>query len=145
MGLADLPTAAEVNAVRRAVPKYEIPTKLDRAIDKKQAKREDAAKLAAWAKAVKERDHWKDRYTGKPVKKPGKVAILDPDAAHAHHVEPRENEDTRYDVRNGLTLSALTHDKVERNLLRIVGTRFFKVAGKTYINCTYLVKFVEVK
>lgn len=53
----------------------------------------------------------------------------------------------RYDVRNGLCLSYATHDAVERNKLRIVGTRWFKVRGiiPRYIDATYPVKFEVVK
>ncbi len=61
--------------------------------------------------------------------------------ADRHHVEPRENADVRHDTRNGITLSFKTHDAVERNKLRIVGTVWFTVNGKRYINCDYPVRF----
>lgn len=63
-----LPTLADMAAARRAVPKHEIASKVDRAIEKRAASRQDERKLRAWAKSVKVRDEWKDRYTGKPVK-----------------------------------------------------------------------------
>lgn len=136
-----VPTLAEVNATRRATPKYALTTKLDRAVEKKAAKREDDQKLAVWAKAVKERDGWKDRYTGKKVKR---TRELDPLRAEAHHVEPRENKGTRYDVRNGLCLSFATHDAIEMNRLQIVGTKFFQLNGYRYIDCTAPVKFLPM-
>lgn len=138
-----LPTLAEVEAMRVGTPIAKGPTRLDRAVEKKAAKREDERKLAAWAIAVKIRDSYKCRFTGKKVK--GSRLALDPDSAHAHHIEPRANLDTRYDVRNGITLSALSHDAVERNKLEIVGTVFFYLRGKRYIDATYTVRFMEIK
>lgn len=138
----NLPTMAEVNAVRRAVPKSELPTRLDRAQSKKKAVAQDRRLLTEWARQVKDRDEWKDRYTGKKVRG---TRLLSPDAAHAHHVEPCANKDVRHDTRNGITLSFTTHDLVERNKLRIVGTVWFTVNGKRYINCDYPVKFQAVK
>lgn len=138
---SDAPSLDALSRTARAVPKSEIKTRMDRAIEKKQDKREDERKLATWAKAVKNRDKWTDMYTGRPVKKPGKVSIIDPDVAHAHHGEPRENYDVRYDIRNGITLSALTHEKVEKNELAIVGKHYFVVNGKRYLNLSKPVKF----
>lgn len=135
---ADIPTRDQVDAVRHATPKHELPTKLDRAVEKKAAKRDDEKKLAAWALAVKELDHWKDRKTGKRLKR---TRELDPLRAEAHHIEPRANEDTRYDIRNGIALAFETHDAVERGKLRIVGTVFFVIAGKRYINGRHKVTF----
>jgi len=145
MSVRALPTLAEVSATRRATPKYAMLTKFDRTAIKQQLKRDDAKKLAAWAKQVKALDDWRDRYTGARVKPVGHgVSVTDPHAAHAHHLEPRENEETRYDVRNGITLSASTHDAVERNQLRIVGTQFFRLSGRRYINAREPVRFVKV-
>jgi hypothetical protein len=141
-----LPTLAEMNATRRATPKKPAAlAKVDRQVAKDKATREDERKLQAWSKAVKERDEYKDRYTGKPVKRGRDVSVIHPDAAHAHHVEPRENQDVRYDRRNGLTLSFKTHARVEAGELLIKGTRFFTVKGKRYINCDKPVRFVENK
>ena len=139
----NLPTLAEMQTRRRAVSKSELPTRMDKADAKKKATALDVRKLVEWAKQVKDRDGWKDRYTGRRVK--GTRMVLHPDAAHAHHVAPRENTDVRYDTRNGITLSAKTHDRVERNQLLIVGTVWFTVNGKRYINCDYPVKFMETE
>lgn len=141
--LSFLKTLDQANARPHATPKHEIATRMDHAKEKKDADRLDKQKLAVWSRQVKDRDEWKDRKTGKAVKRT--THVLHPDAAHAHHVEDRENVDVRYDIRNGVTLSAETHDAVERNKLRIVGTRFFKVNGARYIDCTHKLKFVEVK
>lgn len=149
MGICDrlnLPTPDQARALRPLKQKHELPSKMDRAEAKKKAAALDERKLAAWAKKVKERDEWKDRYTGRKVKSVREtLTVTHPDAGHAHHVEPRENEDTRYDVRNGLCLSAKTHDLVERNKLRIVGTRWFRINGRRYIDCRYSVKFEVMK
>jgi hypothetical protein len=139
-----LPTLAERG--RCATPKYLVPTKADRARDKEKARRKDDRKLTQWARDVKRLDDWTDRYTLRFVKPVGRgVSVTHPDAGHAHHIEPRENWDVRYDVRNGITLSFTTHDKVERGKLRIVGTKFFTVNGRKYINGREPVKFEVVK
>ena len=136
------PSLVDRQTEKRATPKHEIKTKIDRAVEKKATDREDEKKLAAWALAVKVRDGWKDRKTGKRLKR---TRDLDPLRAEAHHIEPRANEDTRYDVRNGLCLSFEIHDAVERNKLQIVGTKFFVKAHRRFIDATFPVKFVKVK
>ncbi|HXJ72357.1 MAG TPA: hypothetical protein VNM37_05875, partial [Candidatus Dormibacteraeota bacterium] len=149
---AHLPTLAEMRSVARAIPKFTsdhvgikkpgVQTKLERAQAKDTARNTDRNKLRAWATKVKKRDEWKDRYDGQPVLK---TAELHPRRAEAHHIEPRGNKDTRYDVRNGLCLSYEVHDRVERNDLIIVGTKFFEVNGRRYIDGTSPVKFRENK
>jgi hypothetical protein len=117
-------------------------TKLDRAIASKAARLLDAKLLRQWAAAVKDRDHWKDMKTGKRV---FSTRALDPDRAEAHHIEPKENQAVRYDVRNGLTLSLDTHLAVELNRYRIEGTVFFVGPdGQTYIDGTFPVVFVRL-
>lgn len=106
---------------------------------KGKADREDETKLAAWAKAVKDRDQWTDQYDGKPVK--SGVSVTHPRAAHAHHLEPRANLDVRYDVRNGVTLAFETHAKVEAGEIVITGTKHFTKLGKRYINAKFPLKF----
>jgi hypothetical protein len=115
-------------------------TKLDRAIASKAARLLDAKLLRQWALAVKTRDHWKDRKTGKRV---FSTKALDPDRAEAHHIEPKSNPVTRYDVRNGICLSLDTHLAVELNRLRIEGTVFFRKDGGRYIDGRYPVTFVR--
>lgn len=121
-----------------AYPK--VGSKLDRAIASKAARLLDAKKLREWAYAVKERDHWKDRKTGVRVRR---TRDLDPLRAEAHHIEPRENRDTRYDVRNGICLSLDTHEAVEHNRLKIEGTVWFTKNGCRYIDGTFPVTFVR--
>lgn len=139
MSRSSLRTLTDRRGERYATPKQDIPTKLDRAREKKAATREDERKLAAWALAVKIRDQYSDRHTLKRVS--STRLMLDPDSGHAHHIEPRENLDTRYDVRNGVTLSAITHEAVERNKLKIIGTRFFVLHGRRYINADHRLIF----
>ena len=98
--------------------------------------------LSLWALAVKNRDRWRDRYDGKPVER---TLDLIPRRAEAHHVASREDAAVRYDTRNGLTLSFENHQRVERNELRIVGTKFFTVKSRRYIDATYPVRFEVVK
>lgn len=134
--LAQLLTLAQVQAVRRSGPKPS--TKLDRAIANKTARLDDATQLRVWALAVKTRDQWKDRKTGVRVLR---TLTLDPLRAEAHHIEPKGNRATRYDVRNGICLSLETHLRVEQNRLRIVGSRFFVKGGVRYIDGSAPVTF----
>jgi hypothetical protein len=138
--IEDLPTVAEVNAVPHATPKHQLATRLDRAIASKAARLLDAKKLRTWAYAVKDRDKWKDRKTGRRVRR---CLELDPDRAEAHHIEPKENMSVRYDVRNGLCLSLATHDAVTTGKLTIEGTAWFTVKGCRYIDGTAPVIFVR--
>lgn len=137
----NLPDQAEAQAEWRKRGFQKTTSKIDRAEDHKAEQAKDKRLLAQWAKAVKARDKWRDRKTGFRVVQ---TLELVPNRAEAHHVEPRSNYDTRYDVRNGLTLSFETHDKVEHNELKIIGTKFFIVNGKKYIDCTHKVRFVKV-
>jgi hypothetical protein len=139
--IEDLPTVAEVNAVPHATPKRELETKLDRAKANKTARLADERELRRWALAVKHRDQWKDRKTGRRVLR---TLSLDADRAEAHHIEPKGNWVTRYDIRNGLTLSYENHDKVERGDYRIEGTAWFTAEdGCRYIDGTAPVTFVR--
>ena len=137
--LTSLRTLADVQVTPRAESKPA--TKLDRAIARKAARLEDATKLCLWAKAVKERDEWKDRKTGVRVRS---TRDLDPLRAEAHHIEPRSNKATRYDVRNGICLSFATHYAVEKSQLRIEGTKYFVKDGCRYIDGTFPVHFVRL-
>jgi hypothetical protein len=137
MGRLDrLPVLADLHARPRAIPKPS--TKLERAIAKKAARLLDVKLLRAWALAVKTRDVWKDRKTGKRVHSSRQ---LDPDRAEAHHIEPKENPATRYDIRNGVTLSLATHEAVEHHRYRIEGTAWFKKNGARYVDATFPISF----
>lgn len=135
-----LQTLAEASVKPRATKKSDLPTKLDRAIANKVTRREDAAKLTVWARAVKDRDQWKDRKTGVIVRS---TRQLDPLRAEAHHIEPKGNRATRYDVRNGVCLSFATHYAVTHGQLRIDGTQWFVKDGCRYIDGTAAVHFVR--
>ena len=111
--------------------------KLERSVSKKQADDKDARELAAWSLAVRTRDKFTDRFTGKKVQPAKQVGVTHPDCGHAHHVEPRENRDTRTDRRNGLTVSFATHQRLEANELKVVGTKYFTKNGKKYLNCDH--------
>jgi hypothetical protein len=138
MGLRDLGTLADAQRTRRATRKRDLPTRLDRAIASKAGRVADRKRLEAWARAVKDRDHWKDRRTGVKVVR---TRQLDPLRAEAHHIASRDDRAVRYDVRNGVTLSLESHELVERHLLTIVGTRFFTKRGTRYIDGRYRVIF----
>lgn len=127
-----------IDSSKLAFPKGS--SKLDRAIASKAARLLDAKLLRQWAAAVKDRDHWKDRKTGKRVHS---TRALDTDRAEAHHIEPKSNPVTRHDVRNGICLSLDTHLAVELNRYRIEGTVFFQKHGQTYIDGRFPVIFVR--
>jgi len=116
-------------------------TKLDRAISNKAARLLDAQRLRAWALAVKTRDSWKDRKTGKRVHS---SRSLDPDRAESHHVVSKDDWAVRYDVRNGVTLSLASHLAVELGRYRIEGTRWFTVRGQRYVDATFPIYFVRL-
>lgn len=140
MGLLDglnLPTLAETpkGGWRKDTPE---PTRLaKKTADAKEDKRAWlAAKLTVW-----QRDEGLDRLTKRKVKK---TLALDPLRGEVHHLEPRAFKPLRYDPRNLILLSLETHERVERNELRIVGTKFFTFEGKRYIDATYKVRFERV-
>lgn len=140
-GPADrLPTLAEMRAAPCATPKHQLETKLDRAIAAKARRLDDQKQLRIWARAVKERDQWKDRHTGVRVRR---CLELDPLRAEAHHIEPKGTKATRYDVRNGICLSYEMHVKVERGDYRIEGTVWFTIKGTRYIDGRFPVIFVR--
>jgi len=135
------PTLAELQEHPRATPKHRLGSKLDRAVANKAARLADKRLLDAWALAVKTRDQWKDRKTGRPVLRSRQ---LDPLRAEAHHIVDRADRRVRHDIRNGLCLSFATHFAVTRHQLRIEGTQFFCVEGHTYIDATFPVVFVRL-
>lgn len=137
--LGQLRTLAESQAVARPQPKRV--TTLDRAIAKKAARLADVRLLHAWALAVKNRDQWKDRRTGKRVHA---TRSLDPLRAEAHHLVSKDDHRVRYDVRNGVCLSFETHFLVEHGRYRIDGTAWFVKGGCRYIDGTYPVTFVRL-
>jgi hypothetical protein len=129
--LAQLRTLAQTNAVPHATRKRDLPTRLDRAVEKKAARLDDARRLKRWADAVKTRDRWRDRRTGQRVLA---TRQLDPLRAEAHHIASKDDRAVRYDPRNGLCLSLESHEAVEHNRLVIVGTKWFTKAGTRYID-----------
>ncbi len=141
MRFAGLGTLGEAQTRRRATPKHELSTKLDRAITRKVDRLKDAKQLRAWALAVKVRDRWIDRKTGERLRS---TRDLDPLRAEAHHVVSKDDLVVRCDVRNGICLSFATHEAIERNQLRIVGTVWFVEQGTRYIDAGEPVIFERV-
>jgi hypothetical protein len=138
--LGRLRTLAETRAEFQTFPKPN--TRLERAIDRTAARLLDATRLRTWASAVKDRDQWTDRKTGVRVRR---TRDLDPLRAEAHHIEPKANWTTRYDIRNGITLSFEHHFDVEHHKYRIEGTVFFVAEdGGRYIDGTFPVNFVRL-
>lgn len=124
---------------RSAQPKGS--SRLDRAIASRTRRLADARQLRAWALAVKTRDQWRDRKTNARLRR---CLDLDPTRAEAHHIEPKATRATRYDVRNGITLSLALHEEVELGRYRIEGTQFFTIDGHRFIDATHPVIFVRL-
>jgi hypothetical protein len=116
-------------------------TKLDRAVRRKAGRLEEAKQLRIWAQAVKARDRWICRQSGRRVLS---TRALDPRRGEAHHIVSRSDAAVRFDVRNGLCLSLESHLAVELGRYRIDGTVFFRKGGCRYIDATYAVTFVRV-
>lgn len=133
-------SAPPENSTREIRKRLVKPSRVTRAIAQTAARTLDRRKLVAWAVAVKTRDQWRDRRTGTRLLR---TLNLDPRRAEAHHLVSRDVRAVRYDVRNGITLSLVTHDAVERGLLRIEGSAWFTVGGVTYIDATAPVRFVR--
>ncbi len=141
MGLADLPSFGEVNAVRRAIPKHAIPSRLD---EKVADDRDEKAAEKAWRKGCIKRD-------GKVCRCCQRKVVVQLELAderlEVHHVAGRADQTVRWDVRNGIVLCAGCHSKVTRHLLFILqAARFlFHINGlaKAYINASKKVTFSE--
>jgi predicted restriction endonuclease len=112
MGALDrLPTLAEQQQTRRAIPKYQIPSRLD---EKTASDKDDARALDVWRKAVARRDRNRCRHCGVLT-----VPTLELQAnrREIHHLRSRTDPVVRYDVRNGVVLCATHHSAVSRHRL----------------------------
>jgi hypothetical protein len=128
----NLPTLAEMQSQRRALRKDQIPTRLDA---RKEDDRIDHSKLDKWRKEIHARDGNRCRYSRVKVER---TLRLQPNRCECHHIEPRSNKITRYDRRNGLQVSFMVHERIERGDLRLIGTRFFQADdGSSYINADF--------
>jgi hypothetical protein len=131
-------TMAEVNAKPRAAQKHDIVSRDD---EKFERDRSDARQLEAWRSDVFRLDGFRCRHCGRRV-----VRSLErkPNRAEANHVAGRADRAVRYDVRNGITLCLQCHRRVTGTVadkLRIVGTVFFWLGGRRYINARERVEF----
>lgn len=134
--MADRPTLVDRQRERYAEPKVKPgESRLDVKTDRVKA---DKLAEAAWKKDVWARDKGKDRYTGKKVTA---TLTLAPNRGERHHLAGKADKRVRWDRRNGIRLALSTHQQVERNELRIVGTVFFHVDGHQYINADFPVRF----
>ena len=113
--LANLPTLAEAQQTRRAVPKHAMTSRLDA---KTAADKDDAKLLREWAKFVRLRDGGKCR-----VCKVKTVTTLElhPRRGEAHHLRPRSCLVTRTDVRNGIWVCLSCHQKLTKHQLFPLG------------------------
>ncbi len=137
----NLPTLAEVNAVRRAVPKGLEPSRLQ----VKVAKAKDETKLeAAWKKAVWKRDGGACRWCKRKVRR---CLDLVPDRGEVHHVSGRVVALIRWDRRNGVLLCASCHERITGKVAEkhVVASRStFVVDHVSYLNADKPVTFKRI-
>lgn len=133
------PTLNDRQRERYAVEKGKIPTRLAARIkqDKDEAAAEKQWKADVWA-----RDKGKCRKTGIKLLK---TLRLDPKRGERHHIAGRADRRVRWDPRAAILVSLEVHQQLTQHKLRIVGTKFFEVDGKRYIDATYPVLFEAVK
>jgi len=138
MIIADLPTLAEMQAQRRAVPKYEMPTRDDeRKVDTKAA----ATAWEACKKAVDVRDKFKCRACKRKVVKT--LTRCPERAEHAHLVRRRKESALMTDSRNVLLLCHFCHEKFDRHKLSVIQTAglMFQFDGHSFIDADHLLEF----
>lgn len=131
MAFEGLPTLAEMNATRRAVPKYEMKSRLDAKVEK--TKNADKA----WdecKKAVDARDAGKCRICRKKVVK---TIAFDPKRAEHHHLVKRRKEKALLtDQRNVLLVHLACHEKAERSKIHPIqkASDMFALNGTSFVN-----------
>jgi hypothetical protein len=144
MGLAErLPTLAELQRERRAVPKYDIPTSLD---TKTASDKDDAKLLEQFKKAVAFRDRGRCRVCGRKT-----IATVElvANRREIHHLRPRSCKVTRYDRRNGVVVCHVHHTQLTRHQLFVVqiAALMFQVGrgitAKSYLNSDAPLTFTE--
>jgi predicted restriction endonuclease len=111
MGLADLPTLADIQTQRRAVPKHAMSSRLD---EKTTSDKDDARQLETWRKAVARRDRNRCRVCGCLT-----IATLElvKNRREIHHLRSRTDPVVRHDPRNGITTCKVHHDQLTRHKL----------------------------
>jgi len=141
MSFANLPTMAEVNAVRRAKPKGAEPSRLQ----VKTAKVKDETKEEKrWKKEVWKRDGSKCRWCGRRVRACLELAA---DRGEVHHVAGRVVQAIKWDRRNGLLLCASDHERITGKVAEkflIHSKHTFSVDGIAYINADKPVRYQRI-
>ena len=137
-----LPTVAEMHAHPQAVPKGPKGTSR---LDVKTAKvKADFGKLDAWKRDVVRLDGYRCRKCGVKVIR---TTALVPNRADAHHVSRRAEKIVRTDVRNGICLCATCHGQVTGKVAEkwiVVGTVYFTISGRSFINARERVTFQRI-
>jgi predicted restriction endonuclease len=104
----------------------------------------DVGKLEAWKRAVFALDKFRCRKCGAKVTR---TLERVPHQAQAHHVKGRVEKLVRYDVRNGLCVCGACHDQITGAVNEkwiVVGTKFFTLQGRAFINAREPVTFERV-
>lgn len=123
----------------RPVPKGK--TRLEESM---QADADEESNGETWRTAVYVRDKYRCRCCGCKVKRSiGREASR----ATPHHIKRRDNLETRFDRRNGLTLCLWCHERVTGKVndrLDVIGTVYFDIDGRSYIDGDHKVTFAKV-
>lgn len=133
MSLADLCTLATRPTPNLA--KSPHGTRLDQAEADRKA---DEKALETWKKAVRARD---GKFCRCCKRKIVVTMTLQANRAECHHITGRAHKPTRTDVRNGLQLCLGCHQKVERAEIQIVGSVFFTIGNREYVDGSQPVTF----
>lgn len=136
-----LPTLAEMQAQRRAVPKAALRTRLQT----KVATARDEKKLeAAWIRAVWTRDQGRCRWCKRRCLK---TLALDPARGEVHHVSGRVVKAIRWDRRNGALLCLACHERITGRVAEksvIASRHTFVVDEIAYIDADKPFRFQRV-
>lgn len=142
MGLADLPTLADMDALRAGKPILKGKTRLEETIERRPLTKVDekAFKASVW-----HRDRKRCRCCGRKVEKlMGRV----PERGEVHHIHGRTG-DLRFDVRAAVLSCLQCHErltgKVNTHRLRIVASKTFTTRQGTFTDATYPITVTEVR
>lgn len=142
MGLRDLMTVAEADALRRGKPIPKGPTRLELAMDARPLTKIDEKQFRG---EVWTRDRHHCRHCGRKVEKLlGRV----PERGEVNHIHGRTG-DLRFEVRAAILLCLACHERftgrVNAHRLQIIPTQTFTTRQGTFTDATFPVVFKELR
>ena len=138
--MLNLPSLNARARERYAEPKIALKTRLQ---ERTADQRDEDADKKRWRTAVIKRDGKICRCCKRKVVQ---QLALAPERLEVHHVFRRDNQITRWDVRNGVVLCSSDHEAVTHNKIAITQSarKLFTAAdGKTYLNADKILKFTR--